>query len=323
VRSHSRPRCRGAAVAAGFGFAALALPATAAAHGRGAIVALDYRLRLDAHTRALPGVRVWLLDGDRDLRVTVEPGVNLLVRGELGEALLRVDADGVWINASSPTATSDGLISPRLRGWVHVSGSRSVSWHEHRLAPPPTSSVGPDGGFSIPIVLDGRPNAIAGSFYRVARPALWPWLLAGAALLAAIAAAARARGLRRALILGLGAGGGLAALVATATFAARDAPTGGVGWLEIATGCVLGAVLGGLLVVLRGRARIHAAGLVGAMAAAVSLSSTPVFWHGVVISVLPAALARLVCGLALVFGGSAAALSFLRDLDAPPRPARR
>ena len=51
---------------------------------------------------------------------------------------------------------------------------------------------------------------------------------------------------------------------------------------------LVAAVLGGLLLRLRGRARVHAAGVVGAVAAAVSLSSLPVFWHGVVISALPA-----------------------------------
>ena len=37
---------------------ALALPAQAAAHGRGATIALDYRLALDPSARSLPGVHV-------------------------------------------------------------------------------------------------------------------------------------------------------------------------------------------------------------------------------------------------------------------------
>ena len=66
---------------------------------------------------------------------------------------------------------------------------------------------------------------------------------------------------------------------------------------------------------------VHAAGVVGAVAAAVSLSSLPVFWHGVVISALPATLARAVCALAIVGGAAAAALSFLPDFDEPVRVA--
>jgi len=82
-------------------------------------------------------------------------------------------------------------------------------------------------------------------------------------------------------------------------------------------------VLGGLLVWLRGRSRVHAAGVVGAIGAAVSLSSLSIFWHGVIISVLPAVAARLVCELALVCGASAAVLSFLPDFDEPLLAGRR
>ena len=44
---------------------ALALPAQASAHGRGATIALDYRLALDQSVGALPGVHVRVLDGGR------------------------------------------------------------------------------------------------------------------------------------------------------------------------------------------------------------------------------------------------------------------
>ena len=98
---------------------------------------------------------------------------------------------------------------------------------------------------------------------------------------------------------------------AVTTFAVRAAPTGGVAWLQLVSGLVVATALGGLLLYLRGIQRIHAAGVVGAIAAAVSLSSLPVFWHGVVVSALPATGARLACGLALVCGIAAAALSFL------------
>ena len=120
----------------------------------------------------------------------------------------------------------------------------------------------------------------------------------------------------------LGVAAGLAALLLVATFAVRDSPTGGVAWLQLVAALVVGSVLGALLLRLRGRSRVHAAGVVGAVAAAVSLSSLPVFWHGVVISVLPAIAARALCALAIVCGVAAAALSFLPDFDEPVRARR-
>src|SRR5262249_20221595 len=127
--------------------AALALPAQAAAHGRGATIALDYRLTLNAATRALPGVHVRVLDGDRDLQLRGDRGVRAVVLGALREPMLRIDGSGVWVDASSPTATGDKLVSADRHGWVHVSSSRTVAWHDHRLAPPPVSTPGPAGRF--------------------------------------------------------------------------------------------------------------------------------------------------------------------------------
>jgi hypothetical protein len=296
------------------GLAALALPAGAAAHGRAPTVALDYRLRLNAKT--IPGVHVRVLDGDRSLQLSVAGGRRVIVRGLLREPVLRIGPDGVWVNASSPTAAADRLVSKRGSGWVRVSGGSSIAWHDHRLAPPPASRPGVAGRFSIPISVDGRSEAIVGTFWRVRRPSAWPWLAGAAALAAAIAAAAGlCRGWCAYLTVGLGTAAGVGALVAVTTFAARDAPSGRVAWLQIGGGVVVGGVLAALLVVLHGRRRVHAAGIVGGIAAAASIGSLPVFWHGVVISALPATPARLVCGIALVGGAAAAALSFLPDFD--------
>jgi hypothetical protein len=299
------------------GATALALPSAATAHGRGATIALDYRLRLDPTSRSLPGVHVRVLDGDRALEARVDQGVDLLVRGVLREPLIRIGGDGVWVNASSPTATADGLVSKELSGWVQVGDGRSLAWHDHRLAPPPATRPGPAGHFSIPVAIDGKAAAIGGTFIRVARPSLWPWLGVAIALAAAIWATARRRPWRSALTVALGVASGLAALVAVTTFAVRAAPTGGVAWLQLGSGIAVAVALGGLLVYLRGRRRVHTAGVVGAVAAAVSVSSLPVFWHGVVVSALPATGARLACTLALVCGLAAAALSFLPDFDEP------
>jgi len=283
-------------------------------------VALDYRLRL---TTSAPGVHVRVLDGDRSLELSVRGGHRVVVRGLLGEPVLRIGPDGVLVNAASPTAASDRLVGKLGSGWRRLSDGTSVAWHDHRLAPPPVTRPGPAGGFSIPITVDGRAATIDGTFWRIRRPAIWPWLAAAAALATAAAAvAAFRRGWRSHLTIGLGTAAGLAALIAVTTFAARDAPNGRVAWLQIAGGVVVGAVLAAVLVRLHGRRRVHAAGVVGAIAAAASIASLPVFWHGVVISMLPATTARLACGVALVGGATAAALSFLADFDEVPRPRR-
>jgi hypothetical protein len=295
--------------------AALALPATAAAHGRSPTVALDYRLELDPVPGAALAVQV--LDGDRSLRLH-SPGGPVVVRGALREPMLRIAPNGVWINAGSPTAEADGLARQGESGWIKVSGGSSYAWHDHRLQPPP-ASAGSAARFSVPITVDGRQTAITGRFVRVDRPALWPWAVAAVALVGAVAAVTRRRTDRAAVTVALGVAAGLAALVEITTFAVRDAPTGGVAWLQVITALAVGAILGGLLLRLRGRGRVHAAGVVGAVAAAVSLTALPVFWHGVVISALPATGARAACALAILLGAAAAVLSFLPEFDEPVR----
>lgn len=269
-------------------------------------MAIDYRLTLEPTP---PSLEVRILDGDRDLDASVTPGTTLVVRGILGEPMLRIGDDGVFVNAGSPTAQSDKLVKSG-KGWLRVRSGRSFAWHEHRLSP-----AGQGGRFSIPIELDGRPSAIDGTFVRVAHPALWPWLAFGAALAGGVWVTARRRSLRLPLALVLGICGGTAALVATITFALRDQPNGGVAWLTVGAASVVAALLAIPLVRLRGRRRGQAAGLVGAAAAAVTIEVLPVFWHGVVISALPGTAARLACGVALVGGACAAAVSLLPEFD--------
>ena len=157
---------------------------------------------------------------------------------------------------------------------------------------------------------------IAGSFVRVPRPALWPWLTASVMLAGAVVVAAARRAHRLGLATGLGVAAGSAALATVIAFALRDRPAGDVGWVQIGTAAAVGLALGVPLVRLRGRRRAEAAGVTGAVAAAVTLASLPVFWHGVVISALPADVVRAACGLALVGGAPAAALSLLPEFDA-------
>ncbi|HEY7398180.1 MAG TPA: hypothetical protein VH538_07760 [Gaiellaceae bacterium] len=289
---------------------ALLVPANAAAHGRGPIVALDDRLKID---RPAAGIAVRVLDGDRSLRVSVEPGRSVVVRGYLDEPMIRFAGGAVEANRASPTASADRIVSAGS-GWQRVATGRSFAWHDHRLAPPAGSPVGSAGRWSVPVTIDGRRAAITGTFVRVRRPSILPWLLGAAGVAAAVAALAARRPQSRAtLVLVLAVVAGSAALLAIAAFSVRDAPTGGIEWFQLGGGAVVAAAGATILARTSGSRRTAAAGVIGALAAAAMLSSLPVFRHGVVISALPAALARLACAAAVVGGVCAAALSLVAD----------
>ena len=286
---------------------ALLVPANAAAHGRGPTVALDDRLTVVATP---PGLRARVLDGDRSLQLTVDSDRTVVVRGYLGEPMIRFANGSISANRSSPTANADRVV-PAGHGWSHVAEGRTFAWHDHRLAPPP-DPTGRRQRWSVPLTVDGRAAVLAGTFTRVPPPDLLPWLFGAAAGLAALLAAARRRAADRgAIVLALAAAAGASALVAIGAFAVRDAPTGGVQWFQLGSGAVVGVVAAAVLARTRGQRRANAAGVIGALAAAAMLGSLSIFRHGVVISALPAGLARLACAAAVVAGLGAAAISFL------------
>jgi hypothetical protein len=286
------------------GIAALTLPGVAAAHGRAATVALDYKLSLDPDLTRLAGVRASILDGDRSLHLVALGDQRVLVLGDLGEPMLRLE-DGVWVNQSSPTAQANRLVRRPAPGWKRVAGGRTFSWHEHRLAPPPfaAGSYGRVARFSIPLLVDGRRVAISGSFVRVPRPAAWPWAAGavGAIGLAAVVIWRRPE-LRRAVTIAAGGLAGAAGLTAQTAFSLRDAPSGRIAWALVVAGFAIAAIAAGSLVLTRGSRRAYLAGMIGVCVAVFCLSWLGVFFHGAVISALPGASARLVCAVAFTAG---------------------
>lgn len=297
-------KLRSAVCVAALCLGALALPGVASAHGRAATVALDYRLVLDAGAGRLDGVRARILDGDRSLRLVVERGSRVVVLGDLGEPMLRL-GNGVWVNRSSITAQANRLVSAGRSGWQRVAGGGTFTWHEHRLAPPPfdSASYGKVAGWRVPLVVDGRATAVAGSFLRVKRPMLWPWAVGVAFAVALAAGAMRLRPLLRIpTTIGAGVIAGLAGLSAQTAFALRDDPSGRIAWVFVVATFViaLAAALG--LVVTRGSWRAYVAGAIGLGAGVLCLSWMPVFFHGAVISALPAEPTRLACAVGLAAG---------------------
>jgi hypothetical protein len=281
----------------------LAAPAGAAAHGRSQTIALDYRLVLDRATRSLHGVSVAILDGDRSVRVSTH-GVTVVVRGDLGEPMLRIGPSGVWVNRASVTAVANRLTS-LSHGWKRVASGHSYAWHEHRLAPPPYGSkVGPVARFAMPATIDGHAVTIGGTFVRYRRPTVWPWLLGAAVFAAAIWAATR-RGWR--VTVALGALAGVATLASRVSFSAAAALNGRVAWPQIGLWLALGGVGSFGLIRTRGQDRVLVAGLLGCVTAVLSLGSLGVFWHGVVLSEFSATFTRVLIAVALIAGAAAAA----------------
>ena len=284
--------------------AGLAAPAAASAHARTTTVALDYRLVLDR--ASIPGVHVAILDGDRSLRIGTT-GPTVIVRGDLGEPMLRITRAGTWANRASTTAVAERLVGAG-DGWQQVGHGSSYVWHEHRLSPPPFGSgtTGTVARFSIPVTVDGRAATIGGAFVRHARPALSPWLALAAAFAAAVALAVRTG---RVPTIGLGVAAGLAALGSLVAFSIADAPNGRVAWVQIVLGVALAAALYGVLIRSPQARRPAVAGVLGGAAAAVSLGSLGVFRHGVVVSALPADASRALLEVAFLTGVTAAVTS--------------
>jgi hypothetical protein len=253
-----------------------------------------------------------VIDGDRALRLAVDPGTTVVVRGLLGEPVLRFAPGGVWANASSPTAAADRLVPRGAHGWIRRTRGHAFVWHDHRLAPPRTLRPGATAPWTLPLTVDGHAARLTGTFVHVPRPALWPWLLGSLAVLAVVALAVRRLPRRRpelaASIAGIAAA---AALAATTAFATGDAIARRAQWLEVASAVALALVAAASLVVGDRRLRIWAAMVVGVVAASLGLGSLGVFLHGVVISSLPAVAARAATGVAFVAGAAAVVLAVI------------
>jgi hypothetical protein len=310
-----RARARALALAA-VGVVALGVASPAAAHSRSPAIALDYRVRLAPETEALRGVRVELVDGGRWLRVRVEPPAVLEVEGSLGEAFLRFAPNGVWVNASSPTAEAVRLVS-RGSGWRRLTDRHELTWHDHRLAPPPLTTAGFVGRFSLPATLDGRPTAIAGTFWSVRKPLLAFWIGAGALAVAALALAGRLlRSSRASLAAWVATVGAAAALAMETAFAVAN-PLAHERWLQVAAAVVLLAAVVATLAVRSANARRWIALTVGVYASLMGLSAVSTLLHGVVISTLPAPAVRAATLIALVCGCAAVLLAVVADADRP------
>jgi hypothetical protein len=289
-------------------------PGVAQAHLRSGTVAVDYLARLSDPQTAAYSVQVF--QSDRGLTLTVHPGHVVVLIGYLGEPVLRLDRAGLWIDAASPTAVAVGVLSqsdaaraPAPR-WRLEPGRHSVSWHDARLQGlPPGVRQGP---FTVPVRVDGRPGSVRGELVRRPAPPLGLWLALLGAVLVAGAAPPLLVGRRAlapaAVVCALIAS--LSACVFAVAFALGTYASPGT-WIESVDEVVFVAVGCGLLA--RGPRHLHVAAAIGLglVGLAAGLLDGAVFFHGVVLATLPAALVRVLVLLAVAAGIDAAVLGSL------------
>jgi hypothetical protein len=202
----------------------------------------------------------------------------------------------------------------RAAHWIRLSGGHAFAWHENRLRPVPSVS-GADrrvAGWSIPLLVDGRPVTVRGSEWYAAQPRrlLWALPAVAAVVVAAIVLATR----RERLIWMVAAIGLVLALV-----------TWMAGWIgvlldqRVSTWPLAVSVLYAISVVLvvaaavtaprRAPERLVAMGVVGFLVATFTLPALGVFQRGFVLSALPATVARACVTLALGCGLGVALLA--------------
>jgi hypothetical protein len=292
-----------------FALVALAAPAGADAHLRSGVVAVDYRASVVSPN---PAVKARVYHSDRALSVTAEPGHTVVILGYLGEPFVRIGAGGLAVNASSLTAAGLGLLkgSSSGTGWRFRSRGMTFVWHDRRLRGLP---AGVDHKrWAIPLVVDGRSARLTGELERVQRPPASPWILLGLpfVLVAVLLLLRRRMYWVRAAAVALGVTSAVGMLATGAGFALDSYGSGGK-WVAAANELVFALV--GIAFIVRGSRQVKAiaGGALGFLGLGVGLSKIPVFLHGVVLSVVPGTITRLIVSVTISAGAAATALGLL------------
>lgn len=293
---------------------AVVAPPGAAAHLRSGVIAVDYRAHLAMPPPKLgTALAARIYQSDLAIRLEVRDGHSIVVLGYLGEPFLRVDQHGVAVNASSPTAASAKLLakSERLGGsqvvWRERKGRHSVVWHDARTRSPP-HGIGTTN-WTIPLVVDGRRASLSGSTERVGRPRVWPWVVALGLVVGVLLAAVAADHRRKGRLGQVATGAALiaiAAMTASAVGFATDRYASGFTWFVAADELVLAAVGVAILTRGPGSARRGSAAGLGLLALLGSGLGGGALFHGVVLSALPASVARGAVAVGLAAGAIAA-----------------
>jgi hypothetical protein len=318
VRVRARPSVP---LAAAVVLAVLAAPATASAHLRSGTVAVDYKPKvLTPETRAY---KARIFQSDNALSLTLRPGHVVLALGYLGEPMFRLDGAGLWVNASSPTAATARLVSKAKRvaaatpHWRLQRNRRSVIWQDARSRSLPPGVT--RGSWSLPLIVDGSRTHLVGELRRFPAPALWPWLVVLAAFFAGGAIVpARRRDLLRPAAICFAVVAAVASIVVALAFA-LDAYASPGTWIAGFDELIFMVV--GLAVLERGPRHLHVGAAIGLglLGLAVGLSKGAVFFHPIVLAVLPAIAIRLIVVTAVGAGLTGGALGCAFYASRPTR----
>ena len=146
---------------------------------------------------ANPAVDVDIIGGDAFVRVRLQRGHTLDMRGYYDEPFLRIDADGtVSVNERAETfristtrygaggSLGDDAPEQAEPDWVVSSTNGTHLWHDHRVhwmgtgTPNTIDDSGLVQRWVIPMTIDGVATVVSGRLHLRDAPGSWWWLLA-------------------------------------------------------------------------------------------------------------------------------------------------
>jgi hypothetical protein len=291
-----------------------ALPGSAAAHGPVAPVATSYLARVSS---VPAGIEAKVIDGYVRMWLRVAPSLTVVILDYSHAPYLRFSRSGVQVNLNStmyylnqtPVAeTPPADLRPSTPPhWQSVSTGHDYEWHDGRLQALSAVALAPGrsylGPWSVPLLLDGRRNAVTGGLWHADNPPLvWFWPIV--VLLACVLASRRIRRppLDRLVARLLGV-----AAVAAITLAAIARGLHGRPTVSVIQLIELGFVLTLVGWALFHLVTVRAAGYFGYFVIAFvavweGVNLLPTLLHGYVLVALPAFLARSAAMLCLGAG---------------------